>query len=137
MIVLTTGSRGLEDPEPVFEMLMECLLVSTENFERLKIFVGDCPSGADLYTLAWAQEMIHEGHHVEYTVFEADWETWGKRAGPIRNADMVLEVLQSKKVDNEPACVVGFFQRGAGNKGTSDCVAAAERNGLKVISITV
>lgn len=51
--------------------------------------------------------------------YPADWERYGKRAGPIRNRKML---------DQGPDLVVAF----GGDKGTADCVREARRRGIAV-----
>lgn len=51
---------------------------------------------------------------------EADWQTHGKAAGPIRNGAMLAK--------HAPDGVVAF----PGHNGTADCVRQAEAAGIKV-----
>lgn len=55
--------------------------------------------------------------------YPADWEKHGKRAGPIRNQEMV---------DLGADVCLAFFKNGAVNRGTSDCVRRAEKAGIPV-----
>jgi hypothetical protein len=61
---------------------MHCVLDATWSFDPLVIF-GDCPTGADALALKWAKQKS-----VSHHIYPADWDKYGKQAGPIRNAQM-------------------------------------------------
>lgn len=61
---------------------------------------------------------------VPFNVYPADWKTYGKAAGPIRNAQMLEE--------GKPDLVVAFL----GGSGTKDMVDKATKAGVKVIKVT-
>jgi hypothetical protein len=75
-------------------------------------------AGADFYAGAWAKR-----RDVRTTVFEADWEMQGKRAGILRNARMLAEF--------KPHIVVAF----PGGRGTADMVTRARRAGVRVVQV--
>lgn len=74
------------------------------------IGVGDA-RGADAIVRSFFKD------HLNLTVYKADWEAYGRLAGPIRNAKMLDDI--------KPDLVVGFLCYGAGNRGTQNCLAAA------------
>ena len=61
---------------------------------------------------------------IEPTVYKADWKRYGKKAGPIRNAQMLAE--------GRPDIVVAF----PGGTGTAHMVQLAKEAGLEVVEIT-
>lgn len=83
--ILITGSR---DWDNVGEIMLTLNHVVTEDLAHLPgpvtIVSGACPTGADsiceeiAYDMGW----IVERH-------PADWNLWGKRAGYVRNSEMV------------------------------------------------
>lgn len=77
-----------------------------------EVFTG-CSSGADYYGEVWAHS---KGLKVKR--FPADWETYGKKAGPYRNRQMA-----------EEADAVAVFP---GGKGTDSMLWWAEKKKLQV-----
>ena len=57
--------------------------------------------------------------------YPAQWEKYGKKAGPIRNQTM----LDMEK----PELVVAFHEDVENSKGTKDMVSRAERSGVPVV----
>jgi hypothetical protein len=71
-------------------------------------------------------------------VCTANWERYGKRAGMVRNSEMVKWVLIAKGYN--PGSTVrwlAFYQTGAQNKGTAHCANTARRAGIPVTEIWV
>lgn len=120
MYVVTTGSRDLSDREPVVAFLEQCLQEATERFEKLYVFVGDCPTGADLFVRQWASERRSAWFHVRETIYEALWRDHGKGAGPMRNEKMVLDAAMLQ-LDGVLVRGVAWYQPGAKNWGTRNC----------------
>lgn len=111
--VLVTGSRDWADAGaivaalyPIYRDHPDAVLVS-----------GACPTGADrLAEDAWETwGGIVERH-------PADWERYGRGAGPRRNKEMV---------DLGADVCVAFPL--PGSRGTRNCMTAAERAGIPVI----
>ncbi len=75
--------------------------------------------GADQLAGMWAA--VAGG--VEHLLFLADWGSYGKAAGAIRNQRMLTE--------GKPDLVVAF----PGGAGTADMVRRAEAAGIKVIKV--
>ena len=88
-----------------------------------------------MYTVGIISSVVHGGargadkaagkwaalHGVEVSVFQADWERFGKAAGPIRNRAMIDHV--------KPNGILIVF---AGGPGTSDIQRQAKRAGLMI-----
>lgn len=55
--------------------------------------------------------------------FPANWDTYGKSAGPIRNREML---------DCKPDLVIGFHRSIWTSKGTLDCLQEAAKRGIPV-----
>lgn len=114
--VLITGSRNLDDMALVSTVLDRQLLV-----HGALVVVEGGATGADLLARIWA------GTHDEVLLEEhpADWTLHGKRAGPIRNQEMV----------DAGADVCLAFPM-PDSKGTFDCMRKAEAAGIPVIDCT-
>jgi hypothetical protein len=63
---------------------------------------------------------------IPYKEFPADWNKYGKRAGPIRNKQML---------DENPELVVGFHSDIKNSKGTKHMISIAEKKGIKTMVI--
>jgi len=81
------------------------------------IHVGDCKSGVDEFIRKHPQLTIGG-------VYEADWDTHGKAAGPIRNRTMLA---------SEPSVAFAFPRLGLPNKGTKDFVRACLEREVDVL----
>jgi hypothetical protein len=103
MNVIVTGSRDW--PEEQAELVIAVLdgiywnatlghLVT--ELSEFHLYVGDCPTGVDAIVKWWAEQSPSHSYnereddpYFELHRFEADWDRWGKAAGPIRNAEML------------------------------------------------
>ncbi len=86
-----------------------------------KVITGGA-RGVDRWAANWA-----EAKRLPLKVYEADWETFGRAAGPIRNGLMLVELV---KADAEVEVAVIAFP---GGKGTADMVRRAKGAGVQVI----
>lgn len=79
-----------------------------------QVIHGKCPTGADKLADEWAK-----ARGVPIRDFPADWDAYGKAAGPRRNQQMVDE--------GQPDNAVGF----PGDKGTRDMASRLIAAGIK------
>ncbi|MEV2279308.1 SLOG family protein [Nocardiopsis sp. NPDC049922] len=131
MLVIVTGSRKLENKIRVRRKLNESLRESVKRGEVLQIAVGDCPTGADKFVRDWAYEYKND-IRVRCRVFSADWDKYGRKAGPIRNAFMVDEALMFSRVANLEAVCLAFPRDDEKNAGTHHCATTAGAKGISV-----
>lgn len=110
MRILVCGGREYSDGQRVL-----LALSSVKEKRGLSCVIHGGASGADRLAGIAA---VHLGVDVE--VFWADWKTYGKRAGPLRNQRMLLE--------GKPDGVIAF----PGGRGTEDMVRRAEKAGITV-----
>ncbi|MDA8301927.1 MAG: DUF2493 domain-containing protein [Actinomycetota bacterium] len=111
MKVLVCGGRDFADYGWLAEVLDK--LWQEAGGELLVMHGGAC--GADALAGSWAMS-----HKLPRLVFRAEWERYGRRAGPLRNQRMLDEA--------RPDLVVAF----PGGRGTADMVARALRAGVPV-----
>lgn len=116
MRILVTGSREWTDS---FQIINAFLDVELHPWDEVTVIHGDCPTGLDPLAAQIAKDEF--GWKVE--PYPADWAKHGKAAGPIRNQEMV---------DAGADVCLAFFQPGAANRGTQDCVSRAEAAGIPV-----
>lgn len=116
--VLVTGWRYLKDRQVVEEALWAQARIAG-GLDRLIVIQGECPyGGADLFAKEWAIR-----HGVEHEDVPADFKSFGKAAGPIRNSVMVAS--------GADVCIA--FPRGEA-RGTGDCIDKAKAAGIPVIT---
>jgi len=113
--VLVTGSRDLTDRTPVWEALLAQAKIAG-GLDKITVIHGDA-CGADAHAKNFCK--VYE---VAEEKFPADWKSFGKAAGPIRNSVMIAA----------GADVVLAFPRGKA-RGTMDCASKARAKEIPVI----
>lgn len=110
MIVLVTGSRELKDKTPVWTALKE--------LNPTAIVHGKNPAGADFFAALYAKK-----NGLPNIEVPANWDYYGKGAGPVRNRWM----LDFIPVDR----VVAFPTKES--VGTRDMIKYAKKKGFEPI----
>lgn len=110
MKIIVTGGRDYNNYTKVKEEL-------TKLFPTTIVQGG--ATGTDLLAARFAKE-----NGITSITFKADWEQYGKAAGPIRNGEMLKAYRD--------AIVVAFPD---GGSGTNNCVKKAKLLGMKVLLI--
>lgn len=77
--VIITGSRTITD----YAAVVEAIESSPWYGSIGTVYVGDV-RGVDKLALRWCKE-----NGITYYIFRAEWEEYGKSAGPERNRDMI------------------------------------------------
>ena len=113
MRVLVCGGRDFHDCGAVWRVLMDL-----HEAEPISSVIQGGASGADSSAMTWA---LSEG--VPCIEYKADWKSYGRSAGPLRNQLMLS--------DGKPDLVIAF----PGGSGTADMVKRAERAGVRVVSV--
>jgi YspA, cpYpsA-related SLOG family len=115
MRVLVCGGRQFEDRDILSAALDH--LSKDRGFSRV---ISGGALGADTLAEEWA-----ETAGLPTTVYHADWEKLGRKAGPIRN--------QQKLDESRPELLVAF----PGGPGTADMVGRARAADIEVIDFGV
>lgn len=118
MRVLVTGSRDWTDRKAVWLAIFSEYVDAEYDSGLFTVVHGDCPTGADLHArqfYEWQSRYVIEERH------PADWDRYGKSAGPRRNQHMV----------DLGADVCLAFPLGE-SRGTRHCMEAARRAGIRV-----
>lgn len=113
MRVLVCGGRDFSNRSWLFNVL--------DDFHKelnITLIIEGGAKGADSLARDWSF-----GAHIPHQTYFADWETYGKAAGPIRNQRMLDY--------GEPDLVIAF----PGGRGTADMITRAKRAGVKVQEI--
>lgn len=108
--IAVTGGRDYPDKQRVYDALDAASKYYGDN---VFLAIGDA-TGADRHAWEWAID-----RKVPYRRFHAEWDKYGKMAGPIRNRDML----------NSGVDVLVAFP---GGRGTAGCIKEAERRMIPV-----
>lgn len=112
MRILVCGGRDFNDRDLLYNSLLPYI-----NDTNLTIIHG-AASGADSMSHSWATAFKH---NIES--YPADWDKYGKRAGFIRNSQMLKE--------GKPDLVIAF----PGGKGTQMMIHLAEAAKVPVLKV--
>jgi len=117
--IIVTGSRDTKYHKDPFyrEQIFYSLDVCRELYHFDFVATGG-QTGVDTAAKEWA-----DCHSIENRQFYADWQQWGKAAGPIRNKKMLDEI--------KPEIVIAF----PGGLGTSSMKALARSIKCPVIEL--
>ena len=117
MKLIIAGSREFTD----YKLLTETMAVGGLNADIVATVVSGCARGADRLGEKWAV-----AHGIPIARFPANWDSYGKRAGYVRNSEMA---------EYADACIV--FWNGS-SKGTKHMIDVANRKqGMRLITVTV
>src|SRR3990167_8292284 len=109
MRVLVCGGRDFHNVDLMYDVL--------KQWDITHVISGHA-RGADQMAEMWADE-----HGVPLTIFPAEWDKFGRMAGPIRNQQMLDEGM--------PDLVVAF----PGGRGTADMVARVKRASINLYEV--
>ena len=113
MRILVCGGRDYTDQANVDKVLFDETGLR-DQYKSGTIIHGNA-RGADSLAASWGYRM---GWKVE--AYPADWKTHGRKAGPIRNKQMLEE--------GKPDLVIAF----PGGKGTADMIRQAEAKSIRI-----
>jgi len=112
-VVLVCGGRTFTDQNRLYYELDK--LQKELGFQSL--VHGDCP-GAD-----WLADLWANTRSIDRTKYPPNWRKYGKGAGPIRNARMLVHA--------RPELVIAF----PGGDGTANMVKLAKEAGVDVVEL--
>lgn len=115
MIALLCGSRGWHDTEPVNKVLSDLKREAEERGETLTVIHGAAP-GLDRMAGRLARNL-----GCEVISVPAEWDRYGKGAGPIRN---------QKMLDEHQPEVVWAFRAAGKSRGTLDMIQRSLEAGV-------
>lgn len=124
--VLVTGGRDWSHPDRLAAVLDQTAAAAGG---RVRLLVGDCPTGADQHARTWAT-----GRGIPAEVLAARWEQLAaegkprRAAGPLRN----LALLEALDQADGQRRVLAFHHDLGRSRGTRHCVQAARRRGHPV-----
>ena len=119
--VLVTGSRDYTDEQRLRVIMTRIARVFFTNEDEPPILISGNARGAD--TLA---EKVWESHGWPIERYPADWDTHGRSAGHIRNAEMAKT--------GADVCVAFPLGKSAGTRGM---MKIAEKHGIPVVDTSI
>ena len=108
--IVVTGGRDYRDADRVTQALD-----AVHRKHGIEAVIQGGADGADRLAAEWAWD-----RQIRVGTYNAQWRKYGKKAGPIRNEEMLHL--------SKPDAVVAF----PGGSGTADCIARAKAKGIPV-----
>lgn len=115
MRIVVTGGREFNDQRVISRALR-----AVHEKHGISCLIAGGARGADINCQAWA-----ERQRIPVAVYRADWNAFGKRAGILRNQQMIDE--------GKPEAAVAF----PGGRGTADMVRRLKASGIPVWEIEI
>jgi hypothetical protein len=111
--LLVCGGRDFSDAK-----LLDRFMSYADNSDRgpITTIIHGGAAGADTMAGEWGKK-----HHIQVSVYRADWSRYGRSAGPRRNEQMLNE--------GKPDMVLAF----PGGRGTAHMVTIAKKAGVRVV----
>jgi len=121
--ILITGSRTWDDYDTICKVIVDTIVAYVKDNPHLNkgpidwvtIVHGDCPKGADYLADMFASQVLN----CQVERYPADWATFGKRAGFVRNRRLV---------DSMPDVCLAFIRDKS--KGATMCRDLAKAKGI-------
>ena len=117
--IIICGGRHFDNYDMLSNVMDDVMSEFDLSFDQIEIVSGHC-SGADKLGEAFAKN-----HNICCKIFPADWSSYGRAAGPIRNSEMISYASES-----DIPIVVAFVS--PKSKGTVDTVNKAKAKQFKV-----
>lgn len=119
MVVAYSGSRKKNPLRRI--VVRRSLAFLAAKYSDLVVHVGDCWCGVDEYVQTACKEQ-----NIRLKVFKADWKTHGKKAGPLRNGELLVGASMLIALPCSPS--------EGESRGTRDCMQQAQALGIPVFS---
>lgn len=119
--IIINGSRDFNNYTYLRLMLKEYIMTNQINPELIEIISGGA-KGADTLAIKFAKE-----YNLNYKVMNADWNKYGKRAGIIRNAEMLTYAISNP---DDIAILISFWN--GTSKGTKHMIDISNDKGIIV-----
>lgn len=125
MRVLVCGSRDYQNVGRVHTILNGLYLSYIDYGGTEFVVIEGGATGADRLAQQWANTSILNGHdRIKLETYPADWNQYGKRAGYLRNVQMLEE--------GKPHLVCAFFSSPERSRGTAMMVELARTANVDV-----
>ena len=129
MRILVCGSRTWDNKEAIETRMYDQLTAAQKGYRDVRtgvpelVFIHGAASGADELCQEVVEDMHDDGHlWVAVQEFPAEWNKYGRAAGPIRNKQMLVE--------GRPEIVLAFWD--GKSRGTANMISQAKAAGVPV-----
>lgn len=122
--LLITGSRNHQWTSYDSHALLIAVREILEKTHELPVLIHGGATGADTEAARAGQRLL--GLSIE--VHRADWNTYGRAAGPIRNKEMV-------NLGADLCLAFPDHPKGQGSRGTWGCIELAYQSGIPVLVV--
>ena len=120
VLMIVAGGRDFDDWDMMNEALYRFPDILITEFVN-----GLCETGADEMAREYARKRGRKVHG-----FAADWDEWGKKAGPMRNEAMAAFVAEKGKKYGLGGVLIAFWD--GKSPGTRSMINLALKYGLEV-----
>lgn len=131
-VIIATGDRTAQQPPYSHDwmgVVADALIdaVSGTMYECVLIH-GDCTGIDQLADIVASHVVSHKFREpLRFPVTNEDWRTIGKKAGPLRNSQMLAEGLKIEREEGKELIVMAFHDDIRRSRGTKDMVRQAQR----------
>ena len=94
----------------------------------MNVLIEGCARGADHAAESFGRDKASHDENFVLREFPAEWDKYGKAAGPIRNHQM-LDALLSYK-DTHLLTIIAFHDNISASRGTKNMITIAEAAGI-------
>lgn len=121
---IVCGARDWSDVDYIYDTMSQLFRPKYDILIHGGADGADCIAEMVGFALGMKDEQVHR--------MPADWEKYGRPAGPIRNSEMLKLLLELTKSDPWNREVVAYHPFIENSKGTKDMVGQAKRKGVDV-----
>ena len=119
--VIIAGSRNFYDYDTVEDAVVSYFMSHGILKENVEVISGGARGSDSL------GEQLAKSYELKLTIFPAQWDTYGKAAGMIRNKEMADYAIK----DSNKAILFAFWD--GQSRGTKGMIHIARRCGMEVI----
>ena len=119
MRLLICGDRNWDSLSVIYTAVCNILSIQWATGSEITWIIEGEAKGADLMGRQVAANL-----GIPIKSYPANWNNWGKSAGPIRNRVMLKE--------GNPDLILAFHDNISSSKGTKDMITIARRKGVPV-----
>ena len=117
---IIAGSRTIDD----YAVVRHVIELAPFWTKITEVVSGRCPQGVDVLGERWAAELS-----LSIKPFPADWNTYGKKAGPMRNEQMAIYCQQ-----RQGGCIVIWDGK---SRGSANMISLAKMYSLELHVVNV
>lgn len=129
IVVIVTGTRF--GTLPVWGTIVWWALYETVSDYRTWTLCHGGARGIDAIAHDVSQKVNNGPNRIR--VYDAEWDRYGERAGPIRNRRMIDEAITASAEHDFPVVLLAFHDDPQPGSGTYDCLTYARQREIETI----